>query len=317
MGSSGSAQEEINRTKIKMQSQDPMESIRSAVDHADKNPSKVVSYSWYLVLVSKKKAETLLHYCFCFAQLRTLVLPFPRLTVWSPATRCAVVVGIVGSLPWFGRHNCATSTIDIHTIFTKFRCVPRGLSTFYRKQRYPSAVTMCSPAAIPLSTSDFRCGRHPGGDDQRQLERLLRGRIARGVLRVGVDALHGGCGVRGWDRYPQEGTRRAHSFFVGWGRGGRSRCDGNDLWIWRLWRRRRRRWRQQVLPVGGADGWDHDGGTVIDVGFRALACRLGGMAVVEHTKARSAVSASTYRGRGSSRCEPQATLASSTAPPPG
>ena len=35
-----------------MQSQDPMDNIRSAMDHADKNPSKVVSYSWYLVLVS-------------------------------------------------------------------------------------------------------------------------------------------------------------------------------------------------------------------------------------------------------------------------
>lgn len=35
-----------------MQSQDPMDNIRSAIDHADKNPSKVVSYSWYLVLVS-------------------------------------------------------------------------------------------------------------------------------------------------------------------------------------------------------------------------------------------------------------------------
>eukprot|EP00752_Nemacystus_decipiens_P008891 g7936.t1 len=34
-----------------MQSQDPMDNIRSAVDHADKNPSKVVSYSWYLVLL--------------------------------------------------------------------------------------------------------------------------------------------------------------------------------------------------------------------------------------------------------------------------
>lgn len=29
-----------------------MDNIRSAMDHADKNPSKVVSYSWYLVLVS-------------------------------------------------------------------------------------------------------------------------------------------------------------------------------------------------------------------------------------------------------------------------
>lgn len=31
--------------------QDPMESFRAAVDHADRNPSKVVSYSWYLVLL--------------------------------------------------------------------------------------------------------------------------------------------------------------------------------------------------------------------------------------------------------------------------
>ena len=38
-----------------MESQDPMESIRSAVEHADRNPSKVVSYSWYLVLVSGDK----------------------------------------------------------------------------------------------------------------------------------------------------------------------------------------------------------------------------------------------------------------------
>lgn len=35
-----------------MNSQDPMESFRAAVDHADRNPSKVVSYAWYLVLVS-------------------------------------------------------------------------------------------------------------------------------------------------------------------------------------------------------------------------------------------------------------------------
>lgn len=28
-----------------------MESFRAAVDHADRNPSKVVSYAWYLVLV--------------------------------------------------------------------------------------------------------------------------------------------------------------------------------------------------------------------------------------------------------------------------
>ncbi|CBJ49273.1 conserved unknown protein [Ectocarpus siliculosus] len=34
-----------------MQSQDPMDNIRAAVEHADKNPSKVVSYSWYLVLI--------------------------------------------------------------------------------------------------------------------------------------------------------------------------------------------------------------------------------------------------------------------------
>ncbi|CAM9918213.1 unnamed protein product [Sphacelaria rigidula] len=31
--------------------QDPVESFRAAVDHADRNPSKVVSYSWYLVLL--------------------------------------------------------------------------------------------------------------------------------------------------------------------------------------------------------------------------------------------------------------------------
>ncbi|CAM9326661.1 unnamed protein product [Ascophyllum nodosum] len=34
-----------------MQNHDPMESFRSAVDTADRNPSKVVSYSWYLVLL--------------------------------------------------------------------------------------------------------------------------------------------------------------------------------------------------------------------------------------------------------------------------
>lgn len=38
-----------------MQSQDPMDNIRSAMEHADKNPSKVVSYSWYLVLVSERR----------------------------------------------------------------------------------------------------------------------------------------------------------------------------------------------------------------------------------------------------------------------
>lgn len=42
-----------------MQSQDPMDNIRSAVEHADKNPSKVVSYSWYLVLVRKLLSKLL------------------------------------------------------------------------------------------------------------------------------------------------------------------------------------------------------------------------------------------------------------------
>ena len=40
-----------------MQNHDPMESFRSAVDTADRNPSKVVSYSWYLVLVSESAAD--------------------------------------------------------------------------------------------------------------------------------------------------------------------------------------------------------------------------------------------------------------------
>lgn len=72
-----------------MQSQDPMDNIRSAVEHADKNPSKVVSYSWYLVLVSERKDAcrapgTPFQLALMRVEVSTLVVPMMLLVVPCP-----------------------------------------------------------------------------------------------------------------------------------------------------------------------------------------------------------------------------------------